>query len=161
MSLAPRSSARSVASADRISCRGFVLVVALLAIVLIAALAAGVLFATTEAGRAGSAGIGRERALIASESALATAITNQGILLPSSIGVGGTTSYRVDADDWQVVVYATRLDSATYWIMADAKGASSSIVARKRTGVFVKATNRDDVSVTLHPISELGWAELF
>ncbi len=161
MSLVTRSPPRSVAGADRIGRRGFVLVAALLAIVLIAALAAGVLFATTEAGRAGTAAAARERALIASESALATAITDRGIPLPSSIGVGGTISYRVDSEESEVVVYATRLDSATYWILADAKGTSFGIVARKRTGVFIRAANRDGYSMARDPISELAWAELF
>jgi Tfp pilus assembly protein PilX len=141
--------------------RGFVLVAALLAIVLLAALAAAVLFAIGEDSRVGSAGIKRERALIASESALATAITGAGIRLPSSIGVGGTTSSRMDSDGWQVVVYVTRLDSAIYWIVADATAASSGSAARKRVGVFVRAVVRDDHSITIDPISEHAWAELF
>jgi Tfp pilus assembly protein PilX len=140
---------------------GFVLVATLLAIVLIAALAAGVLFATSEATKAGAAGMVRERALIASESALATAITSAGTSLPASIGVGGTTSYRADAEDWQVVVSITRLDSAMYWIVADARQASSGIGGGKRVGVFVKTSNRDDHSISIDPISDLAWAELF
>ena len=140
---------------------GFVLVAALLAMVLIAALAAGVLFATAEATRAGTAGATRERALIASESALVTAITGAGIQLPSPIGVDGTSSYRIDSDEWQVVVYTTRLDSTIYWIVADAKGLSSAIGARRRIGVFVRAARHDDDSITIDPVSELAWEELF
>ena len=141
--------------------RGFVLVAALLAIVLIAALAAGVLFATSEATKAGAVGMIRERALIASESALATAITSAGASLPASVGVGGATSYRADAEGWQVVVYITRLDSAIYWIVADARQPSSGIGGGKRVGVFVKRSNRDDHSISIDPISDLAWAELF
>lgn len=137
------------------------LVAALLAIVLIAALAAGVLFATSETTKAGTAGMIRERALIASESALATAITAAGTPLPAPIGVGGTASYRADADDWQVVVSITRLDSAMYWIVADAMQPSSGVGGGKRVGVFVKASNRDDHSISIDPIFELAWAELF
>jgi hypothetical protein len=140
---------------------GFVLVAALLAMVLIAALTAGVLFATTEATRAGTAGVTRERALIASESALVTAITGGEIQLPSPIGVGGTSSYLIDSDEWQVVVYTTRLDSTIYWIVADAKGLSSGIGARRRIGVFVRAAHHDDDSITIDPVSELAWEELF
>jgi type II secretory pathway pseudopilin PulG len=141
--------------------RGFVLVAAVLALVLIAALAAAVLFTTGEETRAGSVGIKRAHALVACESALATAITGAGIQLPSSIGVSGTTSSRVDSDGWEVVVYVTRLDSAIYWIVADVTPASSGSAARKRVGVFVRAVARDDHSITIDPISEQAWAELF
>jgi hypothetical protein len=141
--------------------QGFVLVAALLAIVLIAALAAGVLFATSETTKAGTAGMIRVRALIASESALATAITSAGPSLPASIGVGGTTSYRADAEECRVVVSITRLDSTMYWIVADARQLSSGIGGGKRVGVFVKTSNRDDHSISIDPISDLAWAELF
>ena len=161
MSRGPQPLEGSATPANRRVRRGFVLVAALLAIVLIAALAAGVLFATTEATRAGTAGVIQERALIASESALVAAITGSGIQLPSSIGVGGTTSYRADRDEWQVVVYITRLDSAMYWIVADAEGLSPGAGARKRIGVFVRAANRDHHSITTDPMSELAWSELF
>jgi hypothetical protein len=138
-----------------------VLVAALLAIVLIAALAASVLFTVTETTKVGTAGMTRERALIASESALATAITSAAPQLPASIGVTGTTSFRADTEEWHMVVYITRLDSATYWIVADAKQASSGIGAGKRVGVFVTTSNRDDHSISIDPISDLAWAELF
>jgi hypothetical protein len=141
--------------------QGFVLVAALLAIVLIAALAAGVLFAATETTKVGTVGTIRERALIASESALVTAITTAGAPLPASIGVGGTTSYRADTEGWQVIVYITRLDSAMYWIVSDARRLSSGIGAGKRVGVFVKTSIRDDHSIRIDPISDLAWVELF
>jgi type II secretory pathway pseudopilin PulG len=141
--------------------RGFVLVAALLAIVLIAALAVGVLFAVTETTKSGAVAGVRERALIASESALVTAVSTGAAQLPESIGVDGTTSYRVDAEEWEVVVYITRLDSATYWIVADARQPSSANGAAKRAGVFVKTAIREDHSTTIDPISELAWAELF
>jgi hypothetical protein len=141
--------------------QGFVLVAALLAIVLIAALVAGVLFAAAETTRVGSAAAIRERALIASESALVTAITGATASLPASIGVGGTTSYRADAEDWQVVVYITRLDSATYWIVSDARQPSSDMGAHKRVGAFVRTAVRDDHSISIDPISDLAWVELF
>ena len=140
--------------------RGFVLVAALLAMVLIAALAASVLFATAEATRAGSAGVIRERALIASESALVTAIS-AGMDLPAQTGVRGTTSHRVDADGWQVIVYITRLDSATYWVLAEANDLIAGTGTRKRVGLFVKAVHQDGHLVTVDRVSELGWAEVF
>jgi hypothetical protein len=140
---------------------GFVLVAALLAIVMIAALAAGVGFAATETTKVGAVGMIRERALIASESALATAITSAETPLPTSVGMVGTTSYRADSEGWQVVVYITRLDSAMYWIVADARQQSSGIGGRKRVGAFVRTSARDDHSISIDPISDLAWAELF
>ncbi|MEO8911215.1 MAG: hypothetical protein ABI408_13460 [Gemmatimonadaceae bacterium] len=140
---------------------GFVLVSALLAVVLIGALAVGVLFATTEATRAGRTSAIREGALLASESALVMFISGPGSELPTSLGPAGTISHRIDEGDWQLIVYITRLDSAMYWIVAEAQGRLSNSGAGKRVGVVVRATARDDHSITIDPISEFAWSELF
>lgn len=103
----------------------------------------------------------RERALIASESALVAAITNAGTPLPAAIGLDAATSYRADAEGWQVTVYITRLDSAMYWIVADARQESSRTGGGKRVGVFVKTANRGEHSISIDPVSELAWVELF
>jgi hypothetical protein len=141
--------------------RGFVLVAALIAIVLIGAIAAGVVFATTEDTKAGSAGIARDLALMATESAIAVSLSDPDLTLPSPIGVAGTLSHRLDEDGSTVTIYITRLDSAIYWIVADAVPDPARAGARRRIGVVVNAVKRDDGSIAIDPISERYWSELF
>ncbi|MDQ6690973.1 MAG: hypothetical protein M3Z18_10730 [Gemmatimonadota bacterium] len=140
---------------------GFVLVAALLAIVLIAALATGVLFATTEETRSGAAGVARNIALIAGESALAATIADPGSTLPTSIGVAGTTSHRVDGLDAPVTVYVTRLDSSMYWIVADASADPGHSGARRRVGMLLKTVDAADSPIRVDPVPQRPWSELF
>lgn len=140
---------------------GFVLMAALLAIVLIGALAAGALFAATEDTRAGAAGVGRDVALIAAESAIGITIRDRTPALPAVIGATGTTSARVDASGAPVIVYITRLDSTTYWIVSDVVANPGRWGARRRIGVVVMSVPGADGSITMDPISERSWAELF
>lgn len=140
---------------------GFVLVAALLAIVLIGALVVGAMFATTEDTRAGATGVARDVALIAAESAIGITIRDRAADLPPLIGTAGATSLRVDASGAPVVVYITRLDSATYWIVADVVANPDRSGARRRIGVIVTAVQTADGSITIDPISERWWAELF
>ena len=141
--------------------RGFVLVAALIAIVLIGAIAAGVVFATTEDTKAGSAGIARDIALMASESAIAVTLGDPDLTLPDPIGVAGTVSRRLDQDGSTVIVYITRLDSAIYWIVGDAEPDRAHAGARRRIGVVVNGVKRDDGSIAIDPVSQRYWSELF
>jgi hypothetical protein len=140
---------------------GFVLPAALLAIVLIGALVAGVLFATTEDTRAGATSVAREMALIATESAVAMTVTDPAAMLPASIGVAGSTSRRYDRQGQPVVVYITRLDSTTYWIVAETGADPSQSRARQRVGLVVKAVEGSGGSITIGPISQRAWSDLF
>ena len=137
------------------------LVAALIAIVLIGALAAGVLFATTEGTRAGRSAIARDIALMATESATAMTISDPSTTLPRLIGGAGTVSHRVDGLGFPVIVYITRLDSATYWIVADAVPDRVHSGARRRIGVIVNAVEGVDRSITIDPILQRSWSELF
>jgi Tfp pilus assembly protein PilX len=141
--------------------RGFALAAALLAVVMIGALIAGVLFATTEETRVGAAGVDREVALNACESAIAMTITDPGLSLPDSIGVGGTVSGLVAGLERPIVVYITRLDSALYSIVAEAVPEPASTGATRRIGVVVRSSIADGRSITVDPISERPWLELF
>jgi type II secretory pathway pseudopilin PulG len=140
---------------------GFVLVAALLAIVLIGALAVGVMFATTEDTRAGSSAVARDIALMAAESAIAMAITNRTTVLPGLIGPSGTMSHQVEGSGPSVIVYITRLDSAMYWIVADATPDGVHSGARRRIGIIVTAVESGDRAITLDPVFERAWSELF
>ena len=141
--------------------RGFALAAALLSIILIGAIVAGVLFAATEETRTGAAGITREVALNACESAIVMTITDPGVALPDSIGVAGTTSRRVDGLGLPVMVYITRLDSALYSIVADAVAMPPDHGGRSRVGIVAKASVAADHSIAIDPISERPWSDLF
>ena len=140
---------------------GFVLAAALLAIVLIGALVAGALFAATEDTRAGATGVARDVALIAAESAIGKTVSGGLADLPAVIGSAGTTSVHVVGLGGPAVVYITRLDSALYWIVADVAANHDRSGARRRIGVVVMSVQAPDGSISVDPISEQWWAELF
>jgi hypothetical protein len=138
-----------------------VLLAALLAIVLIGALVTGVMFATTEDTMAGSAGVEREAALIAAESAIAMVVTDSAAALPPTIGVSGTTSRSIDVEGRAVTIYITRLDSTLFVIVGEAVANSSRSGARRRVGVLVNAVHRAEGSTSIDLISRRAWSELF
>jgi hypothetical protein len=140
---------------------GFVLVGVMLAIVLIGALMAGALFAVTEDTRAGATGVARDVALIAAESAIGMTMRDRPADLPVVIGTAGTTASRVEWSGVPVIVYITRLDSALYWVVADVAADPDRSGARRRIGIVVTSVHAPDGSISIDPISERWWAELF
>ncbi|MDP9206318.1 MAG: hypothetical protein M3P12_12845 [Gemmatimonadota bacterium] len=142
---------------------GFAILAALLALLLVAALISGAFSATTEETRIGAAAADRQQALISAESAIQVEITAQSASPGGSIGVGETRSRQVDGLGVPVVVYATRLDSAIYWLVADA-GSSTSLgsgVVRRIGVVVVRVRNGPAGSISIERIPERGWSELF
>jgi hypothetical protein len=55
----------------------------------------------------------------------------------------------------------TRLDSAVYWIVADAQPDRFHSGARRRVALLVTARAPVDGSLTVTPIPERPWSELF
>jgi hypothetical protein len=141
--------------------KGFALVAAMLAVVLIAALVAGVLFATTEETRASTVSGDREVALDACDAAIAMVITEPGLLLPDSIGVGGMIASQAGGPGPEVIVYITRLDSALYSILAESVREPGSVGSAHRVGVVVRSSIAADHSIVIYPISERPWFEVF
>lgn len=137
------------------------LLAALLAIVLIGALVTGVMFATTEDTRAGSAGLARESAMNAVETAIARTLTNGATILPASIGTGGTRSETSESEGISITVYITRLDSTVYLVVGEAVGGASRLGAHRRVGVLVNTVRRTDGSISIAPISQRAWSEFF
>ena len=140
---------------------GFALAAALLALVMIDALVAGVLFAIIEDTSASAVGSAREVALNACESALVMTITDPGVRLPDSIGVGGTISNRVGGLGPEVVVHITRLDSTLYSIVAESVPDPNAAGGSHRVDIVVRASVAADSSITIDPISERLWFEGF
>jgi hypothetical protein len=141
--------------------KGFALAAALLAVVLIGVLVGGVLFAATEATKVGAIGLDREIALDACEAAIATTITDPGLLLPDSIGVEGTISNHRGGLGPEIIVYITRVDSALYSVLAESVPELGSAGGAHRIGVVVRSSVAPDGSITIDPISERPWFEVF
>lgn len=156
-----QDSSRSSLPHARPNRRGFALAAALLAVVLIDALVAGVLFAITEEARIGAAGLEREILLNACESAIVMTITDPDVRLPDSIGVGGTITRHAEGFTPDVVVYISRLDSALYSIVAKSVPEPATAGGSNRVGMVVRASIAVDLSITIDPISERPWFEVF
>lgn len=151
----------SFARAQQLEPAGFAIPAALLAVLVIAALIAGVFSATTEETRIGAAAAARQRALVSAESAIEIAIAALSASPDDTIEVGETRSRRIDELDVPVFVYVTRLDSALYWLVADAGAVSPNSGVARRIGVVVRATKGSGDSIIVDRIPERGWSELF
>ena len=103
--------------------KGFALAAALLVLLLVSALVTGVFVAATEETRVGIAGVERHLAFVAAESAIEMTIATFRADTTATIGLAGTKTIPIGDLEVPVIVYVTRLDSALYWIVADA-GAS-------------------------------------
>jgi hypothetical protein len=137
---------------------GFALAAALLALLMIAALVAGVFFAVTEETNVGAASADRLLSLSAAESAIEVTIAGWATDSVGPIAVGATKNATVGGLGAPVVVHITRLDSALYWIVADATAQSR---ASRRIGVVVRVLEAPDHSIVIDRIPERSWSELF
>ena len=140
---------------------GFALVAALLAIVLIGALVAGAMFATTEETRVTTTGAARELALATAESAIASLVSDANVARPTEVGVAGVISGTGQISGRPATLYLTRLDSTIYWVVAEAAADPLHSGARRRIGMLVTTERRPDGTISLNPISERAWSELF
>jgi hypothetical protein len=140
---------------------GFVLAAALLALLLIAALVAGVFFASTEATRIGAAAADRQLALSAGESEIERTIAGWNAVDARAAAIGGTVASTNGASGMPVAVFVTRIDSAVYWIVADAGPPHPGTVLRSRIGAFVRVRRAADGSTSVDRIPERWWSELF
>jgi 2-methylaconitate cis-trans-isomerase PrpF len=141
--------------------KGFALAAALLVLLLVSALVTGVFVAATEETRVGIAGVERHLAFVAAESAIETTIATFRADATAAIGLGGSITIAIGDLEVPVIVYVTRLDSALYWIVADAGASPVEARASRRIGVLVRAVASPDHSITIDRISERWWSELF
>jgi Tfp pilus assembly protein PilX len=139
---------------------GFALAAALLAIVLIGAIVTGLMFTTTEDTKVGATVVARGVAMQAAESAIAQTVSNLIVLAPDSIGVAASRSSRA-LGPTSMVVYITRLDSSTCWIVADAIPDAFHSGAKARIGVLARLQREPDGALTIASVSERWWSELF
>jgi len=141
--------------------KGFALAAALLVLLLVSALVTGVFVAATEETRIGIAGVERHLAFVAAESAIEMTIATFRPDTIAAIGLVGTKSIPIRDLEAPVIVYVTRLDSALYWIVADAGASPVEARASRRIGVVVRAVTTSDHSIIIDRISEQWWSELF
>lgn len=141
--------------------KGFALAASLLVLLLVSALVTGAFVAATEETTVGIAGVERHLAFVAAESAIEMTIATYRPDLTAAIGLAGTKAIPVGDLEAPVVVYVTRLDSALYWIVADAGASPAEARATKRIGVLAKAVAAPDHSIVIDRISERWWSELF
>jgi len=141
--------------------KGFALAAALLVLLLVSALVTGVFVAATEETRVGIAGVERHFAFVAAESAIEMTIATFRADTTTAIGLAGSRAIPIGDLEAPVIVYVTRLDSAHYWIVADAGASPVEARASRRIGVVVKAVAAPDHSIIIDRISERWWSELF
>ncbi|HMH25463.1 MAG TPA: PilX N-terminal domain-containing pilus assembly protein [Gemmatimonadaceae bacterium] len=141
--------------------KGFALAAALLVLLLVSALVTGVFVAATEETRVGIAEVERHHAFVAAESAIEMTIATFRPDTTAAIGLAGTKTIPIGDLEAPVIVYVTRLDSALYWIVADAGASPVEARASRRIGVVVKAVTAPDHSIIIDRISERSWSEIF
>ena len=98
---------------------------------------------------------------MSAESAIEIAITALSGSADDSMEVGETRSRQIDELDVPALVYITRLDSALYWLVADAGAVSPNSGVARRIGVLVRAKKGSADSIRVDRIPERGWSELF
>jgi hypothetical protein len=141
--------------------KGFALAAALLVLLLVSALVTGVFVAATEETRIGIAGVERHLAFVAAETAIEMTIATFRADTTATMGLAGTKTIPIGDHEAPVIVYVTRLDSALYWIVADAGASPVEARASRRIGVVVRAVTAPDHSIIIDRISERWWSELF
>jgi hypothetical protein len=141
--------------------KGFALAAALLVLLLVSALVTGAFVATSEEAKVGIAAVERHLAFVAAESAIEMTIATFRADTTAAIGLEGTRTIEIGDLEVPVIVYVTRLDSALYWIVADAGASPVEAKASRRIGVVVRAAAAPDHSIIIDRISERWWSELF
>ncbi|HKR08491.1 MAG TPA: hypothetical protein VJS39_04815 [Gemmatimonadaceae bacterium] len=140
--------------------RGFVLAAALIVVMLIAVLVAGVLFATMEESHIAQGAESRDRVLSGAESVLEGAVHGWTDRSSQPIGVGGRELSTISDGQISVVLTITRLDSALYSLVAQARSTSSDRAAMRRIGVIISVKKSVDGSVHVDPIPEHWWYDI-
>jgi hypothetical protein len=141
--------------------KGFALAAALLVLLLVSALVTGAFVAATEETKVGIAEVERHLAFVAGESAIEMTIATFRPDTTAAIGLAGTKAIPIGDLEAPIIVYVTRLDSALYWIVADAGESPGEARASRRIGVVARAVATPDHSIIIDRISERWWSELF
>src|SRR5437868_13878381 len=126
---------------------------------MIAVLVAGVFMATMEESHIATTSAARERALNATETALAGVVAGWGDRSAQQIGVAGQELSTISDASMPVSITVTRLDSTLYSIVAQARTPSSSSQVIRRVAVMISVHHRRDGPDVVEPIPLLWWSE--
>ncbi len=142
--------------------RGFALALSILAIVVIAALAAGVLFASGQEARIGRSELLDQRVFAYAERLANDAVAAFDVASRDSMPVGTVTSYAPpSAADLDGTVFITRLDSALFQVVAEAKVTSGNTSGLKRSvGLTLRVQSPNSLSRRAVRIGGEAWVAL-
>ena len=145
---------------ERPSRRGFALVVVLLMMMLGGALMFGTMSGSLSETEAATVGTMQRQVLVGAESEAwnALASADAATLRHLPLGLAGAVS-RVDGN---MLLNATveKVDTSIVWIVATATIHGGNLVARHRIGITALIP-RDTADLSLHPVPERAWVELF
>jgi hypothetical protein len=135
-----------------------VLIAALIALVLIAVLITGAFFASGQDLSISRAELRDQQTLSYAEYALAHAISDWSLADRSRMAIAETQSVaRFSDDPLESTVFVTRLDSAIYSVVAEARLTTGDAAGlRRRIGLVVRGDRNPPVR-----IPQLGWSELY
>ena len=143
--------------------RGFALAAALMAVVLIAMMITGMLFAMSQETHAGEAEVLETRVVAYAERSVLKQIDSWNALSCDGLAPGGVLIVNPPADlPLESTVYITRLDSAVFLVVGEARIASSGAVRiRRRIAIAVRiARDAQGVEHALR-VSEQAWTGLY
>lgn len=143
--------------------RGFVLVAAIVALVLIALLITGVFFASAQDLAVTRAELRDQQAFTYAEFALANSLQSWDAAARDMMTVGETVTIQPAADPpFESSVFITKLDSALYTIVSEARITTADAYAlRRRVGIMV-CTVLNGVRVSPpERVAEQAWSELY
>lgn len=136
---------------------GFVLFLAILAVVVVAALIVAVHAALALEHATAAGAVARQRAFAASEHGLWYSVANWNAA-NDALPYGGSTTTIVRAAGDSATVTTVRLNAELYWLVAEAVVGSDRRRARRRTAVNVRVVS-DSAGVEVSPVRR-SWVEL-
>jgi hypothetical protein len=140
--------------------RGFVLILVLLMMILGSALMVGAINGSLSETETASVGVTQRQLLVGAESEAWNALARADVaaLRRLPLGLVGATS-RIDGN---VMLNATveKVDTSIVWIVATATIHGGGSVARHRIGITALIPC-DTADLSLHPVPERAWVELF
>lgn len=137
--------------------RGFVLVLALFAVVLVGALIVATHSVVTLEHHAAAAAIARQRAFAASEHGLWSAVASWDAA-NTALTPGAARATVVRAARDSATVTTVRVNDRIYWVVSDAIVTDGPVRARRRTGTNVRLVTESAVPRVV-PLSR-SWVEL-
>ena len=144
---------------------GVALAAALICVVLMSALIAGAFIATTEEIRMSGNSVSSTQALDAAESATDYQITGWNASVADSIPIGAIRAVASRSGPPQTTTWVIRLDSALFWVVAEARGADQksgqAITSRQRLGVLVRTVRDSAGTTSVFPLDQRSWALLY